>query len=119
MGRGLVAIAVCAAVIASAVGLYRTANRETEFCAAYGNIVQGQVATFGEVTLLTGEPASHRDPCDGDDLWHYMTGDLDGVDGVLFDDCVISWVGGGRSTVAAESIPCEPEPIAPFDNTDT
>lgn len=26
----------------------------------------------------------------GDDLWHYMTGDLDGVDGVPFDDCIVS-----------------------------
>lgn len=49
----------------------------------------------GEVTLLVGEPIRNRVPCNGDDLAHYSAADLGGVDGVLFNTCEISWVGGG------------------------
>ena len=81
------------------------------FCEAWGEVPSGQTVTNGEITLLGPDPVSHRDPCNGsDDLWHYFDGDLEDVDGVLFDNCEISWVGGGRSTAAAAGFECAPAP---------
>ncbi|MEM9655152.1 MAG: hypothetical protein AAGA65_23880 [Actinomycetota bacterium] len=47
-----------------------------------------------------------RDPCNGEDLWHYDPRSLSGIDGVLFSDCEISWVSGGRSSADDIGLPC-------------
>jgi len=47
-----------------------------------------------------------RETCQGDDLCRYLPGEIPGIDGVIWTDGKISWVGGGRSTAAAEGIDC-------------
>ena len=79
---------------------------QEEFCEAYGVLAGNDVVTVDDISLLIGEPIYRRDPCNGDDLWHYFDEDLVGIDGVMFDNCEISWVGGGRSAAAAEGIDC-------------
>jgi len=94
-------------VLAFAVGWSWTSGPLTEeFCPTWGVLTDSPTVSYGEISLLVGEPISNREPCNGDDLWHYSSEDLVGVDGVLFENCEISWVGGGRSTAAAEGIDC-------------
>jgi len=98
-------------VIAVAVGAgwsLTLSHPSSEFCELWGVLTDNRPVSHGDVTLLVGEPIGRRVPCNGDDLWHYRAEDLAGVDGVLFDNCEISWVGGGRSTAAAEGIDCHP-----------
>ncbi len=98
-------------VIAGAVGAgwsFSSNHPSSEFCELYGVLTDSPAVSYGDITLLVGEPIGRRDPCNGDDLSHYVAEDLVAVDGVLFDNCEISWAGGGRSTAAAEGIDCRP-----------
>jgi hypothetical protein len=69
--------------------------------------------THGDVALLANQHHGLRDICPGNDLWVFAPQDIVQVDGVLFDDCVIAWTEGGRSSAEAEGVPCEPISGAP------
>lgn len=91
-------------------GLAMTWGPGEEFCEAYAVALplDERPVTFDELVILD-HSYRERDPCRGDDLWHYMDSHLDGVDGVLFDDCVISWVDGGRTSAEDAGFPCPSE----------
>lgn len=82
-----------------------SADREVS-CTAYGanQAIEEQPSSYGDFVILDHSDRE-RDPCRDDDLWHY--GDLNGIDGVLFGDCVISWVEGGRTPASEVGVPCE------------
>jgi hypothetical protein len=105
---GLVAVVVCV-LAAGAVLALTGAEPSEEFCNASAVIVSSEPERLDEWTLYVDEPAERRDPCQGDDLWHYVDEDLAEVDGVLFDDCVVSWVDGGRTPAADAGIDCTPK----------
>jgi hypothetical protein len=107
----IVTVAVAAATIAGSavVGLSRRQHR-VNFCATYGTILGTEPQLVGGHLLYVGVPATQRDPCHGDDLWHMR---MDAsvfaqAEGVLFDDCVISWNRGGRTSAKKAGVPCTP-----------
>lgn len=110
VGKRVVLLAGIIGVLAAGFLVALTRDGQTEeFCNASARIVTTDPMQVGEWTLYVDEPAGARDPCQGDDLWHYQDEDLAVVDGVLFDDCVLSWVDGGRTTAAEEGIKCTPK----------
>lgn len=115
---GWLVVALVSALLAAGLTWAVSEQPREEFCEAWGIISGRQVISIDEISLLSGEPISAREPCMGDDLWHFAADDLKGVDGVLFDNCEISWVGGGRSTAAAEGIDCTPAPPVPVPSDD-
>lgn len=92
------------ATATTALVVHRGRRAEPQFCTG-GEVVWGPV-DYGRLELVPDQPASMRDSCPGHDLWHYSP--RWGGDGVLFDDCVIVFFDGRRSTADAEAIPCEP-----------
>lgn len=78
----------------------------TEFCKAWGAIVDEPPVELAGYTLYVNQPVSNREPCLRRRPPHY--GPLDGIDGVLFTDCVISWTAGGRDDAADLGIACTP-----------
>ena len=74
------------------------------FCNAYGIAASPAEWVRHDGLIIIDHSWRQRDPCGDDDLWHY--GDLGPVDGVLFDDCQVSWVGGGRSKAEDVGIAC-------------
>ena len=102
-GAGGIAVVGC--------GLFALAiwpNRDADvFCAAYAVIVSPEDprVVSGDQIILdhSGRP---RSGCGDDDLWHYHPWDLEGVDGVLFDDCTVAWTDGRRSTASEAGIDC-------------
>lgn len=76
------------------------------FCETYGVLVNFE--RVGELTMAVGAPASERGQCSSE-FGHLMVHGADGWAGVLWDDCIISWREGGRSTAAAEGLECDPQ----------
>ena len=71
------------------------------YCKAYANLwSRADVVEVDGATVLVNQ--GRRDPCGDNDLAHYALDD--DIDGVLFDDCLISWVGGGRSPASIVGI---------------
>lgn len=100
LAAGLTAVG---AVVAGGL-TYQLSEPADVFCNAYG-IGAGleDRVRHGDLVIIDHSWRT-RDPCGDDDLWHY--GELPGVDGVLFDDCRISWVGGGRTDADDVGLPC-------------
>lgn len=83
----------------------------SRFCKTYGNIIDSAPEQVGGYVLIVDQPASTRDPCRGYDLFHFT--DLpEAVDGIMFDDCIISWVAGGRAPAQDLGIDCVANPDA-------
>jgi hypothetical protein len=80
------------------------AETGSTLCAAYAHIYPPP-HEFGSLTLIHID--SERTGCGDDDLWHFGNLGSD-VDGVMWNTCDISWVGGGRSTAKKEGIDCTP-----------
>lgn len=81
---------------------------EPQFC-HLGQYIgfSGDAIDYGEVTLVVDQPVTLRESCPGRDLQSFSKHELSSFDGVLFEDCVISWTNGGRSNARDEGIPCE------------
>lgn len=110
MGKKIVLVAAVVGVLgAGAVVALMGDEPSEEFCHASAVLVTSEPVQVGQWTLYVDEPAERRDPCQGDDLWHYLDEDLAAVDGVLFDDCVLSWVDGDRTSAANAGIDCTPK----------
>ncbi|MCP3991718.1 MAG: hypothetical protein GY724_21780 [Actinomycetia bacterium] len=111
MNRKAVLVGLIGAVgllLGVAFGIAVTWGPSEEFCAAYAVALplDEHPVTYGELVILD-HSYRERDPCRGHDLWHYMDQHLDGVDGVLFEDCTISWVAGGRTSAEDAGVPCQ------------
>jgi hypothetical protein len=103
----VLAAAVCVVAAGAVVVLARDEPGE-RFCNAAAALPRSEPKKVVEWTLYVGEPAELRRACAGDDLWHYLDSDLARVDGVLFDDCIVSWVDGGRASAGEAGIDCTP-----------
>jgi len=96
----VVAFLVATPFLMSFAGL---GNRDFEFCETWGALPgDDKIKRDGDWFLL-GEPVGNRQPCDGDDLWHYR-GFIHGIDAVVWADCEVTWIDGRRSTAEAEGL---------------
>jgi hypothetical protein len=110
---------VFAALIAGGVAVVGVANipddEPDRFC-AYGGMILGPPMEFGDLTLWTDIPVNRRRPAGCEDQWIrldrepdlflFTEEELSEVDGVMFQDCQISWVDGGRSHADDVGVPC-------------
>lgn len=92
----------------TSLAVFGPVARHDEFCPAYAVGVplddDERVRSGGFV--IRDHSYRDRDACGDDDLWHYPPHTLAGVDGVLFSDCTISWVGGGHSSADEIGLAC-------------
>lgn len=95
---------VALAVTVPSVLVLSLREDEKVFCEAYGVVMNNEVLEDG---LLVGPSAGERGNCFGE-FGHLLLPETDQWRGVLWDDCVISWREGGRSTASDEDIDCEP-----------
>ncbi len=104
--RGLtVFVAVVAVALVASFALFLTSREDEKvFCEAYGVVMNNEVFVDG---LLVGPSAGERGNCFGE-FGHLILPETDEWRGVLWDDCVISWRDGERSTAADEGVECEP-----------
>lgn len=87
-----------------------------EFCPAYGILTDREPTTIGSQRFATGLSSVHRETSCSQPFGHYMVTvapdqlsmTIEGheIDGIIWDDCVISWPDGSRTSSAETDIPC-------------
>jgi len=101
----------------AAVGLASIPDDEPDRFCAYGEFLFGKSPQeFGDLTLWADVPVEFRRPAGCEELWVrldkepdlylFSESELSKVDGVMFEDCQISWVDGGRSRADDVGVPC-------------
>ncbi len=121
MRRPLAASLLASSTVVVGVGLYAVGSgalpsqQDAQFCTLSGYLgLTDMVEEYDDVILADRVPASIRESCRGYDLHHFSAGELAMVDGIMFDDCVISWTAGGRSKASDLGIPCDPDEVVPL-----
>lgn len=103
--RAILVIALGGALMFAGASVAKEPEQQ-HFCRAYGNIPGIPSERRGDFDLFVDWSAAEREREGHCFLSHFAQEDRERVDGVLFDDCVIWWFGGERSTAEREGIEC-------------
>lgn len=106
MRRAFLCLAFGALLVAGAVVVVPTLDGDDgSYCLAFGYLPGMPTRTEGDVTLIVDMSAEARSE-DNCFFSHLAPQDRQVSDGVLFDDCVIWWEDGRKSTAEKEAFPC-------------
>ena len=87
-----------------------------QFCPAYGRLADSHPVRIGEQRFFTGLDADERNSGCFEPFGHYMvTVSADGqmtmegydIDGVVWDDCVVTWPDGSETSTRDAGISCQ------------